>query len=292
MKLSCTPISYSASMKAGETQDDYFRLIAENGAEGSDLMEPNAYPWFWQDFDLQKKDVLARMKDYGLALSGYAAGNNFTVGTDEEFDRQVAIVKSAIHDAAEFGAPCLRIFGGYHEGCGGRPGVTASNGLAMVIRGIEAVLPEAEKCGVTLALENHGRMPGLSREMLYLLKYFDSENLRTLFDCANYLGGNMDETEDPLQAFERLKDYVVHCHVKSIRVAPPDAKRPRVGCVAGEGGIVPLRQFYYALAAYGYEGFCSLEYEGGTYTPEEIGVPQSLRNLADMQKSALTYQIR
>lgn len=274
-------------MKSGKTQEDYFRLIAENGAEGSDIMDPAAYPWFWTDFDSQKKNIAARMKAYGLVLSGYATGNNFAFADPCKRAEQVKRVKSALHTAAELGAPCLRIFGGYHEECGGEPGIRMHNGLAYVRECLEKVIPEAGRCGVTIALENHGRIPGLSAELLALTREFEDPYFRILFDCANFCANNMDEPEDPLTAYEVLRDKVVHCHVKSWRQAPPETGRRVVGAVAGTGGLVPLRRFFYKLAQDRYNGFCSLEYEAAKWTPEDIGVPESLRNLKEMRDTAL-----
>lgn len=298
MKISCTPISYIYSLKSGKTQDDYFKLIKSAGADATDILEPNAYPWFWTDYASQIKTLKQRLSDIGLEISGYAAGNRFTEPDENEFNKQVNIVKKAINDTRELGAPCLRIFGGYHEKVGGNKGIKISNGLEYVKRGIEAVLPEAEKQGVVLALENHGRLPGLSTEILALIKYFNSPNLRVLFDVANFKVFNMDEHENPLDAYEVLKDYIVHCHVKGYKPAPDDTHLSNgvpmdcVPCVAGEGKLIPLRQFFYALAKNGYDKYCSLEYEGGEFTIgdkicEEEGVFKSIENLVDMRDSAL-----
>jgi len=287
MKISCTPISLSSAMRNGMSQDEYFSFIATAGAEGTDLMEPNAYPWFWTDFENQRKDVVKRLKSFGLALSGYAAGNKFAQLDPTAFDAQIAGVKKAIHEAAEFAAPCLRIFGGYHADCGGVEGIGISNGLSLVKKAIEQLLPEAEKWGVTLALENHGRLPGLSREVLSLLRYFNHPNFRTLIDFANFTAGNMDEIENPCEAYARLKDYVVHSHVKGFMPGPAGSGRIAAGCVAGEGRMVPLRQLFYMMQENNYQGFCSLEYEGNTWTPEAEGVPRSLKNLLEMKKSAM-----
>ena len=297
MKISCTPISYINNLQHGKTQDDYFRLIAEAGADATDILDPNGYRWFWTNYEEQKKTLAKRLKDFGLEISGFAAGNHFTETDPNEFTRQVNIVKSAIHDASEFNAPCLRIFGGFHQDVGGPKGMTISKGLDLVIKGLEEVVPEAEKCGVTLALENHGRLPGLSYEILGIIKHFNSPNLRVLFDVANFKVFNMDEIEDPITAFNRLKDYIVHCHVKSYRkinepVMSNGFKMDCVPCIAGEGKFIPLRQFFYNLALSSYDKYCSLEYEGGEFTigdkiPEEEGVFRSIENLVDMKKSAL-----
>ena len=40
MKISCTPISYINNLQHGKTQDDYFKLIAEAGADANDILDP------------------------------------------------------------------------------------------------------------------------------------------------------------------------------------------------------------------------------------------------------------
>lgn len=298
MKISCTPISYIYSLKGGKTQDDYFKLIKSAGADATDILEPNAYPWFWNNYDKQIKTLKSRLNDVGLEISGYAAGNRFTEPDEKEFFKQVDIVKKAIHDTAELGAPCCRIFGGYHQDIGGKPGIKIPNGLEMVIKGLELVVPEAEKCGVVLALENHGRLPGLSDEILALIKHFNSPSLRVLFDVANFKVFNMDEHEDPLVAYDKLKDYIIHCHVKSYQkldgkfVDFAGMKSDCVPTIAGEGRFIPLRQFFYKLAENGYDKYVSLEYECGEFTYgekicEEDGVFKSIENIVDMRDAAL-----
>ncbi len=286
MKISCTPISYSASIKAGKTQDDYFRLIAQSGAEGSDLLDVEAYPWFWQDFEIQVRSVVQRMNSFGLALSAYATGNNFVTTDPEMFRMMLLRVKKVIVTAAELGAPCLRVFGGYYEDCGGEKGVSYKDAMEMVARAFDELVPVAEQEGVVLALENHGRLPGLSAEMDYLCRRYDSKSFRVTFDVANFLANNMDESEDPLKAYEVLKDRIAHVHVKSFQAAPSETGRRLVGAVAGEGYMVPLRQFMYRLQRDHYVGYCSLEYEADRYTPEEQGVPASLRKLLEMKQAA------
>ena len=63
MKISCTPISCAKMFHNGTDQDAYFAMIAEAGAEGSDLLSPEGYPWFWQDFENEKKTIRRRLRD-------------------------------------------------------------------------------------------------------------------------------------------------------------------------------------------------------------------------------------
>lgn len=288
MKISCTPISFSKSFSEGSMDHRTFcRIVAENGGEGVDILDPAAYPWFWKDVEKQKKELPQVLREYGLRLAAWAAGNHFAETDLSVFEQQIRQVHDAIHDAAEAGAPCLRIFGGYHQDCGGPAGITYDNGLELVLRALERVVPEAEKCGVVLALENHGRLPGLSGEVLALVRHFHSPCLRVLFDAANFIARNMNETECPLRAYERLKGWIAHVHLKDwcFRDGNGGDHRKESAAVAGEG-FVPLRALVYEMEKDGYGGYCSLEYEAARFVPEMEGVPKSLRYLGTLKRTA------
>lgn len=288
MKLSCTPISCSASFRA-ETMsvERYFQMLAAAGCEGTDLLDSRCYPWFWKNgFQSDRKEVCRALSGAGLAAAAYACGNNFARIAETDFSDAVETVKNALREAAEIQAPCLRIFGGYHPECGGDKDITYGNGLEKIVRGIEECLPEAEKAGVILAIENHGRLPGLAEEMRFLTDHFHSPFLRLTFDAANFLANNMNEYQDPLSSYEQLKEFIVHIHVKDWSNGVPGNGRKRIASVAGEGGVVPLRQLFYRLKKDGYSGFVSLEYEAGSTVPEEEGVPRSLRYLNELRAAA------
>ena len=189
MKISCTPISAKTALNSGELdQARYFELIAAGGADGTDIMDPNCYPWFWQNVEQDKKALSGRLKASGLTVAAYATGNHFAVREPENFKKQIEIVIRAIHEAAESGAPVLRIFGGYHKDLIPAHDMDYAEGLQLVVKGIEAVLPEARKCGVSLAIENHGRLPGLSAELLYIMKQFETPELGICLDIGNFYG--------------------------------------------------------------------------------------------------------
>ena len=157
MKISCTPISVKAAIRSGELdQQKYFELLAATGADATDILDTRSYSWFWKEA-ADVASVARRVRDCNLKIAAYAVGNSFTFREPEEFDRQVGIVLNGIHEAAEVGAPFLRIFGGYHKDLPGDNKLDYAEGFRQILRGIETVLPEARKCGVVLTLENHGR---------------------------------------------------------------------------------------------------------------------------------------
>ena len=285
MKIACTPVSVRSAFKSQKlTQRQYFEFIGAHGAEATDLMDPECYPWFWQDQKEELQTLALALRQTGLKISAYATGNNFAQPDNSAFAREVEKVIRAIHAAEEVGTNLLRIFGGYHQAVNSAMGgIDYANGLELVRRGIEAVLPEAEKCGVKLALENHGRLPGLSPEILYLMEYFSSPSLGICFDIANFLAHNMNETEDPLHAYASLQKYIKHVHFKDWKVAPWGAAKRVMPAVCGSGdGMVPLRQIAYLLERDRFPGYCSLESE----LPDLDGIGQSLDYMLSLKKSA------
>ena len=159
-----------------------------------------------------------------------------------------------------------------------------ANGLSCILQGIESCLNEAEKYKIILAVENHGRLPGLSYEIKGVIEHFDSPYVKCMFDCANFLANNMNETEDPIYAYEQLKEHIVHCHVKDWgKPFGVMSERKVAAYPAGAGGIVPLRQFAALLERDNFEGYCSLEYEAAWQVPEKEGVTQSLEYLKQIR---------
>ncbi len=283
MKISITPISVAQMMRSGKMDAEGFvNYCAELGADGVDILDTRCYAWFWKDRAREFKALPRWLEQAGIKLAAYATGNNFAKFKQEDWQAQVAVVREALREAAELGAPVLRIFGGHHEDNGGEPGMTTPSGLPLIARGIEACLPDAERLGVVLALENHGRLPGHSYEVRMLLDQFNSRFLQCTFDCANFMGANMDEPENPLHAYANLCGRMAHVHVKDSGPALPGSRFKRQAFVAGRGDV-PLRQFAALLERDRYGGFCSLEYEASAMVPEDVGVPQSLDYLKNIR---------
>ena len=284
MKISCTPVSaYSQFINKELDQTKYFELIASSGAEATDLVDPASYGWFWQNFEKDKAILPGLLKANGLAVSAYATGNNFTVADPEQLTLQMNKVRNAIHDASDLGISILRIFGGYHKTIGPEHTMDYAEGLQRVTKCIGELLPEAEKCGVTLALENHGRIPGLPEEILYIMKYFDSKHLGICFDIANFTAFNMNEKVDAVEAYKLLKKYIRHVHCKDWAAAPANSPRETIACACGKGnGTVPLRRLAYMMEEDKFSGCWALEYEGPTLD----GIPESLQYMKSLKDAA------
>lgn len=285
MKLSCTPISFQKTFReGGMTLRSFLETCARLGLDGVDLLDIDHYPWFWASPD-ELCTVSGQAAELGLAIAAYSCGNNFGLTDPAARAAQVEGVVRALGRARDCGAPVVRLFGGYHKGARPEAEVGTSDGLELVIQSLELCLPHAERCGVVLALENHGRLPGHSYESRAIIDHFASPWLRATYDAANYHGNSMDEDEDPLRALDNLLGRIAHVHLKDVRPTPPGSPRKREACISGQG-ITPLRQVVAALAASGYTGYCALEYEAAATVPEAEGVPQSLSYLREALRSA------
>ncbi len=280
MKLSMTPISVSATIRDGKMDlDGFVDFCAKLNLHAVDLLDSKCYPWLWRDFPSQSKTLPARLQSAGLKMAAYGCGNNFAKHDRAELNEQVGRVENALIEAASVGAPVLRVFGGYMIDAQGKQVMGYGEGFARVLEGLERCLPLAEKHGVVMALENHGRLPGHSYEILAILDRFSSPWLQCLFDCGNFMAHNMDEPEDPLRAYEALRGRIAHVHFKDF--GPPTGPRaacghaPKVeGYVAGEGDV-PLRQLLARFARDEYHDYYSLEYEASFKVPEVEGITHS-----------------
>lgn len=285
MKLSITPISFTQSFRSGEmTTADLIDFVVSQNLTGIDLLDPDKYPWAWSS-GTNLEECVKQMRDRGLQVAAYACGNNFAKLDSAEKDLQVQAVLRGIERAVQCGTSRVRVFGGALEATGGDAGVTSESGLPMVIEGLERCLPAAADAKVVLALENHGRLPGTSEEMLTVVNHFQSPWLRLTYDPANSQGNSMPEDENPVEACRRILSHIEHMHLKDVREPQVDLSRRREACIAGQG-ITPLREVVQMVEENGYQGFYTLEYEARLLGPEKEGVIASLDYLKSLATTA------
>jgi sugar phosphate isomerase/epimerase len=98
----------------------------------------------------------------------------------------------------------------------------------------EYVIPEAEAAGVTIVMENEASTTlSTAKLTASFVGAFDRPNLRIVWDAANEVHAEHGITPFP-DAWELVKPYVAHVHVKDARVKP-DGKV--VSCELGKGVI-------------------------------------------------------
>jgi sugar phosphate isomerase/epimerase len=125
--------------------------------------------------------------------------------------REIEQEKNWIRMAATLGAGYCRVLSGQR-----RPELSREQGLRLVVECIEACLPEAERCGVTLIIENHYKddfwnYPEFAQKMdvfCDLVERIRHPRFGVNYDPSNaFLAG-----DDPLELLRRVKHRVVTMH--------------------------------------------------------------------------------
>jgi L-ribulose-5-phosphate 3-epimerase len=228
-------------------------LAAEMGFDGVELLlrqftdESNGY--------LQKLKRRAFVN--GLDLCGFSTHQGFVYTDAKERQKNVDLTIQQLELAYALGIPTMRLNTGrwntiksFDELMANKgiepnlPGVTDDEGFKWVIDSIEKCLKTAEKCGVTMGLENHW---GLGRTAAGVMKIVDAINspwLQVTMDTGNFL-------EDQYPQLEKLAPKAVLVQAKTYF----------------GGGLWYTLDIDYAKVAsilqkVNYQGYISLEFEG------------------------------
>jgi L-ribulose-5-phosphate 3-epimerase len=205
----------------------------------------------------------------GMSLNGLSTHQGFLSPKAEERQKNVDHTVKCIELAYAMGIPTMRVntgtwgtsksFNELMKNRGIEPvreGYTEDDGYKWVIDGLSGCLKAAEKCGVTLALENHW---GLGRTPEGVLKIVDAVNspwLRVTTDTGNFL-------EDPYDRLEQMAPKTVLVQAKTYY---------------GGGTWYTLDLDYDRIAKifrkHKFTGFVSLEFEGKE--DPKTAVPKSL----------------
>lgn len=249
MKLSCLPRSFFAELSRGEISlDDWFQFAAEIGLDGVEcspvLIEPLGPATYGQFRGLAE----AR----GLAVSNFTAYSDFTQPDRVAREREVEAMIENVRIARELGSPTVRALAGQQW-----PGVGRAEGVAWVVDALRRVADAADRCGVRVVLENHGKaftwahfdFAMQSEIFVEILDRLGDTSIGVQFDTANPLVAG----EDPLALFERVQDVVAAVHLS-------DVPRPGVFEFVPIGaGIAPNRDVLDRLHQRGYVGWIGIE---------------------------------
>lgn len=200
------------------------------------------------------------LADRSMRAGAWSAANNFVQPSPAELRRQIDGLKRCVDEAAEVGAPILRVFSGDEH-----PAVGYQDGLKMILDAFGACEPHARSAGIVMALENHGVFAGTSGQVNGIIEAIGSPYLRATVDTANFLFVD----EDPLSAVRGTARHAAWVHFKDYRPCAADeegawpslAGRHYAGCALGEG-CVGLKGIAAVLSAGGYQGCLSIEFEG------------------------------
>ena len=193
----------------------------------------------------------------GIAISGTAVGNEFTLPKGEKRDAQIAHVKKWIDNAAHMGAPHVRVF------AGGALGQSLKQAQTLCIEALEEVGEYAGKHGVFLGIENHGGIVAEADSLLEIVKATRSDWVGINLDTGNF------HTTDVYGDIARCTPYAVNVQLK-VEIQPHGAKQK---------SKADIKRLVRILRDGGYQGFVALEYEA---VPDPwVAVPEWLDQLKE-----------
>ena len=233
---------------------DFIDYCADHELEGAELTS------YYLDQKIDRAGLVALKRHAflrGIAISGTAVGNEFTLPKGEKRDAQIAHVKKWVDNAAHMGAPHVRVF------AGGALGQSLKEAQGLCIEALEEVGEYAGKQGIFLGIENHGGIVAEADSLLEIVKATRSDWVGINLDTGNF------HTADVYGDITRCTPYAVNVQLK-VEVRPRGARQKSQADIKRLVGI---------LRDGGYQGFVALEYEAA---PNPwVAVPEWLDQLKE-----------
>ncbi len=250
------------------TIEDCIELAYEMGFDGVEILLMQM-----QD---QSNAALQKIKQkaftLGLDLCGFSTHQGFVSPSADVREENIRLTIHQIELAYQLGIPTMRVNTGrwgtsknFDELMANRgiepnlEGYSDDEGFEWVIASLEKCLPVAERCGVTLGLENHWGLGRTAAGVMRIVNALDSPWLQVTLDTGNFL-------DDQYEQYEMLAPKTVLVQAKTY---------------FGGGTWYTLEIDYQRVAEilrrHNYRGYISLEFEGKE--DFRTAIPQSLELL-------------
>jgi sugar phosphate isomerase/epimerase len=257
MKLGLSMYSYVRAYQSGQIDIRGFIQEAKRlGVQGVELLD-----FFWRDPARELPEVRAALQDTGLPVGVYSVANNFVQAGEAARAAEVQKITSGVDYAVQFDAKVVRVFAGDIA-----PEFTYEQCLLWIIAGLKEAAAYAYDQGITLALENHGRLAGRSEQVELILNSVASPALKANPDTGNFLLVHQPSHIE----VAALAPRAAMVHFKDFRVVPDNYAGfayvgteglKFAGTAIGEGEV-DLADCVSSLHQAGFDGWLNIEYEG------------------------------
>ncbi len=274
-------------MKLGVSTYSYWhftpeRVAIEHVIEEAARLELDGIEILHQQMQSEATPYLQKLKRHayinGLDLYALSIHQGFVSPEENTRQKNINHTIHCIRLAHELGIPAIRLNSGrwgtiktFNElmKTEGQeptlPNHTIDEAFEWVISSIEECLPDAERYGVILGLENHWGLTCTPEGVNRIVSAIDSDWLKVTMDCGNFLS-------DPYQKLQQIANEAVLVHAKTYY---------------GEGEWYTLDLDYARISKIlqeaGFNGYVSIEFEGKE--DAHTGVPKSV----EMLRNSLFY---
>ncbi|SEJ65512.1 Sugar phosphate isomerase/epimerase [Cyclobacterium xiamenense] len=249
------------------TVDEFLVKAKELGYDGVMLMA-KAPHLSLLEYDKEARERLKnRIAELDLTLVGLAGYSDFTAGIDKpgipHNEIQAAYIGQLAELASDLGTGMIRIFTGYE-----RPGIPYDKQYAMVVEGIRLAGREAQKYGVTLAIQNHHDIAIHHDAMYWLLNEVNLPNVMSGWDAWSPTLEGL-STEEIRNSVRKMKPFLVNTILADYIPLPRyryehaltnyRSEKPVMRATAMGEGIIDYKNFIGALKEIGYQGYLVYE---------------------------------
>ncbi|HEX5080940.1 MAG TPA: sugar phosphate isomerase/epimerase family protein [Blastocatellia bacterium] len=210
------------------------------------------------------KESLKDLEALGLKIAGLGASANMHEPDAARRAKQMDEAKRFIELAHQLRSPYVRVFPNQLV-----KGEEHKMTIDRIVAGLRELGDQAKGSGVTIIVESHGEFV-TSPLLLEIIPGADHPNVAFLWDAHHTCVAG----EAPAETFRNLGRYVRHTHLKDSR-APKGEEKGRQYVLTGSGEV-PVKETVKVLAAGGYSGYYSFEWEK-KWHPEieapEVAIP-------------------
>ena len=296
-------------MKLGVSTYSYWhftpeRVPIEHVIEEAARLELDGVEILHQQMTSEANSYLQKLKRlafiHGLDLYALSIHQGFVSPDAETRQKNINHTVHCIRLAHELGIPAIRLNSGRWGTAGSfnelmrmeghepvLPGHTEDEAFTWVIAAIEECLPDAEKSGVILALENHWGLTCTPEGVNRIVSAIDSEWLKVTMDCGNFLshssGKVHQDREGATTVLHRDREVSPTVPYEKLAQIAPEAVLVHAKTYYGGGEWYTLELDYarigQILKSVGFQGYVSIEFEGKA--DAHTGVQQSVELLRD-----------
>ena len=281
MKISVSSYSFQQYINAGKLAHfDVIQKAHDMGFEAIEFIDLPASS-YEEQVEYAKK-LRAEADRLGMTINAYTIGANLYQPTPEASAAEVERLKKQVDIAAILGCSVMR-----HDVCygTGKTGTSRSFGLMLptIAANAREITEYAAEKGIKTCTENHGYIAQDSYRVEQLFNAVAHDNYGLLVDVGNFVCAD----EDNATAVSRVAPYAFHVHAKDMykSTEPKPGYGMTRGCNYFKGAIVGegdcnIEKCLQILKRVGYDGYCSIEFEGSEDCIE--GIAKGFENLKGM----------
>lgn len=225
--------------------DEFIRFVRDCGISAVEIMS----------VELEERSLTAFKEyynSYGLEVTGFILFTDFVNLRESAYAAEMNRIRALLQEASDNGIRHVMVVPNIKGVKCPEDKLAARD---RMVAGMKEIVQYADEIDITITMENysqHTHPYSTIDEMLYLMEHIPG--LKYTLDAGNFYCVK----EDVLKAYDVLKKYLVHAHVKDWTADPFGyIIRPEIpaikGCEPGLG-LIPLKELLARMKQDGYRG--------------------------------------